>query len=60
MPWDELFWIFVILTAATLFAQLWFHFVDSLLERVKRLLFRHEEPPAWHTLPAEKEDNRHQ
>lgn len=40
MPWDELFWMFVLLTVLAIFGQLWFHLVDSLLERAKRLLFR--------------------
>ena len=57
MPWDELFWMFVLLTVVAIFGQLWFHLVDSLLERAKRLLFRRGQPPVWHTLPGEKEDD---
>lgn len=57
MPWDELFWIAALLMAAVVFGQLWFHFVEALLKRAKRLLFRHEQPPVWHALPGEKEDD---
>ena len=61
MPWDELFWMLALLTAVTVFGQLWFHFVEALLEKAKRLLFRREQPPVWHLLPDEKEDdNGHQ
>ena len=57
MPWNELFWFLVLLTAVTLLGQLWFHFVEWLLTKAKRLLFRHSRPPAWHTLPGETEDD---
>ena len=58
MPWDEIFWMLGLLVAVTIFGQLWFRFVEFLLERTKRFLFR---PPVWHTLPDEKEDgNGHQ
>lgn len=61
MPWNDLFWILLLLTAVTIFGQLWFHFVEFLLGRAKRLLFRHEQPPVWHILPDEKEnDDGHQ
>lgn len=56
MPWNELFWMLVLLTAVTVFGRLWFLLVEFLLERAKRLLFRHDQPPAWHTLPDEKEE----
>ena len=36
MPWDELFWMFILLTVVAIFGQLWFHVVDSLLERAKK------------------------
>ena len=57
MLWKELAAILFILLAVVIFGNLWFHFVDSLLERAKRLLFRHSQPPAWHTLPGETEDD---
>lgn len=57
MTWNELFWLLALLTAVVTFGQLWFHFVEILLERAKRLLFRHEQPPVWHTLPGEGNGN---
>ena len=61
MPWDEIFWMLGLLVAVTIFGQLWFRFVEFLLERTKRFLSRHRQPPVWHTLPDEKEDgNGHQ
>lgn len=46
----------LILVAAVAAGNLWFHFVDGILERVKRLFTRHKAPPAWHPLPPEQED----
>lgn len=57
MPWSELLGILALLTAVMIFGQLWFHLVETVLERVKCLLFRRDQPPVWHTLPGEKEDN---
>lgn len=61
MPWSELFWMLGVLTALTVLGRLWFCAAESLLERAKRLLSRHERLPVWHTLPDKKEeDNGHQ
>lgn len=38
MPWDEIFWMLGLLVAVTIFGQLWFRFVEFLLERTKRFL----------------------
>ena len=57
MPWDELFWMFVLLTVLAIFGQLWFHFVDSILERIKAVFTRHKEPPAWHPFPSDSESD---
>ena len=32
MPWDEIFWMLGLLVAVTIFGQLWFRFVEFLLE----------------------------
>lgn len=47
----------IVLVAVFLVGVLWFHFVESMLERVRRLFTRHQEPPAWHPLPTEEEDD---
>lgn len=36
--------------------NLWFHLVESILDRIKRLFTRRREPPAWHFLPSEQEE----
>lgn len=36
--------------------NLWFHLVESLLDRVKGLFNRRKAPPAWHFLPSEQEE----
>lgn len=38
--------------------NLWFHFVESLLERIKHLLTSRRDPPAWHPLPSDEEKSR--
>ncbi len=53
----EIGMILLVLIAVVIFGNLWFHLVDSALERIKRLLTGRKEPPAWHPLPAEEEDN---
>ena len=53
MPWSEIVWILVLMTALVIFGEFWFHLVESLLERIKRLLLRGRTPPTWHTLPGE-------
>lgn len=40
MPWNELFWFLVLLTAVTLLGQLWFHFVEWLWRSWGRCLTR--------------------
>lgn len=58
MPLQELGAILLVLVAVLVVGNLWFHFVESLLNRVKRLFTRHKEPPAWHPLPPEQEEKR--
>ena len=36
--------------------NLWFHLVESILDRIKRLFTRRREPPAWLPLPSEQEE----
>lgn len=45
----------LVLIVVFLIGNLWFHFVESLLERIKRLLTSRREPPAWHPLPPDEE-----
>ena len=45
----------VVLVAVFIVGTLWFYFVESILDRIRRLFTRRREPPAWHPLPAEEE-----
>lgn len=56
MPLKEIGVIVLGLLAVVIVGNLWFHFVESILERIKGLLHRKKEPPAWHPLPPEQED----
>lgn len=46
--------IFVFLLVIVIFGNIWFHFVESILAKIRKFLRRHEEPPAWHPLPKEE------
>lgn len=46
----------LVLVAVFLAGTVWFHLVESLLDRVRSLFTRHREPPPWHPLPPERED----
>ena len=58
MPWKEIGGILLLLVVLVIVGNLWFHFVESLLGRIRRLFTRRREPPAWHPLPPdEREEN---
>ena len=42
----------LVLVLVFIAGNLWFHFVEALLARIRQL-FTHREPPAWHPLPEE-------
>lgn len=56
MPLKEIGAIVLVLLVIVIVGNLWFHFVESILERIRRLFHRKKEPPAWHPLPPEGED----
>ena len=58
MPWKEIGGILLLLVVLVIVGNLWFHFVESLLGRIRRLFTRRREPPAWHPLPPELEEDR--
>lgn len=45
--------IFVFLLVIVIFGNIWFHFVEFILAKIKKILHLHEEPPSWHPLPEE-------
>ena len=58
MPFGEMGAFLLLLVVVFVFGNLWFHFVEAILNRIKRLFTRRKEPPAWHTLPPDKEDRK--
>ena len=57
MTLGELGAILLVLTVVVLLGNLWFHLVEGLLDRVKRLFTRHREPPARQPLEPEQKDD---
>ena len=56
MPLGEVGAFLLFLVVIFVFGNLWFHFVESVLGRIKRLFSRRKDPPAWHPLPPDKEE----
>lgn len=55
MPLAEIGTGLLILIGIVIFGNLWFHFVDSMLERIKGVFFRRKDPPAWHPFPSDSD-----
>ncbi len=49
--------VFIVLLILVIFGNVWFYFVDGLIERVKGMLFRSQKPENWHTLEDTDEKN---
>lgn len=58
MPLGEIGAFLLVLLTVFIVGNLWFHFVESILDRIRRLFTRRKEPPAWHPLPPEKNEQR--
>ena len=58
MPFGQIGAFLLILVVVFLVGNIWFHLVESLLDRIRSLFTRHKEPPAWHPLPPEQEDKQ--
>lgn len=56
MPFGEIGAFLLLLAAVFLFGNVWFHFVEALLGRIKKLFICGRKPSAWHTLPPDEED----
>ena len=56
MLFYELGAILLVLIAVIIVGNLWFHMVESLLERFKSLFSRRGDPPVWHPLAPEEEE----
>ena len=49
--------VFIVLLILVIFGNVWFYFVDGLIDRVKGMLFRSQKPENWHTLEDTDEKN---
>lgn len=58
MPFGEIGAFLLFLAAVLIFGNLWFHFIEIILSRLKKIVTRRKEPPAWHTLPQDEEDGK--
>lgn len=47
----------IVLVVVFAFGNLWFHLVEGVLGRIKSLFTRRKDPPAWHLLPPEEQDD---
>ncbi len=56
MSFGEIGKFLLLLVAVFIVGNLWFHFVEAILARIKKLFACHKEPPPWHPLPEEKEE----
>ena len=56
MPLEEIGGILLFLVAVFILGNLWFHFIETILKRIKRLFTRRKEPSVWHTLPPDEEE----
>lgn len=50
--------LLLLLVAAFIVGNVWFHFVEAILSRIKKWFARGKKPPAWHTLPPDEEDRK--
>ena len=58
MPFGEMGAILLLLLAVVILGNLWFHFIETTVRWIKKLLARRQKPPAWHTLPPDEEDRK--
>lgn len=55
MPWGQIGAVLAVLVIVLAAGTLWFHFVEAILNQLKKWLFKNKKPTAWHTLPSEQE-----
>lgn len=58
MPFGEIGALLLFLAAVLILRNLWFHFIEGILNRIKKLFTRRKKTPAWHTLPPDEEDRK--
>ena len=58
MPFGEIGAILLFLLVVFIFGNLWFHFIEAILRRIKKLFTRRQKSPAWHALSPDEEDRK--
>ena len=48
----------LVLVIVFVLGQIWFHLVESVLERIRRRFFRSKEPPVWHPLSEDNDEKK--
>ena len=48
----------LLLVIIFIIGNLWFHFIEAILRQIKKPFTRRKEPPAWHSLPPEKNEEK--
>ena len=56
MPLGEIGAILLVLIVVFILGQIWFHFIESILDKIKSLFKSNKKTPEWHTLPDDWED----
>ncbi|OUQ81005.1 hypothetical protein B5E43_02415 [Flavonifractor sp. An100] len=51
--------ILILMIIVVAVGNLWFHFVESILNKIRNLIFPHREPSTWHLLPPEEDEKGH-
>lgn len=46
----------LVLSAVVIVGNIWFHFVDGIIEKIKYYLFGRNKQHNWHTLPPDEDD----
>ncbi|MBS5334376.1 MAG: hypothetical protein UC708_08375 [Anaerovoracaceae bacterium] len=39
-----------------IFGDLWFHLIEGILQKIKRIFTHHKESAAWHPFPSDKDE----
>ena len=58
MVFGEIGAFLLFLVVVFLFGNLWFHFIEAILTRIKKRFARRKKPPAWHTRPPDWENEK--
>ncbi len=49
--------LLLLLTAVFIFGNLWFHFAEAVLRRIKKIFMGDEKPSAWHAFPTDEDES---